>query len=307
MHVILHLNKLFVQSDCKRSNCCRNKTAIYFPVFLCHNIAQQLHKEMLTIKNTKKLSPGQFDSDFNTPKYAEFHYGDVSDADNWLSNWVVSVLRRPGIRRDFKTAKEIGTGGVLRTAMLGAGNLSEHAKVTCTDVGESQMQETLKAIADIMAGNPSKWRLHEKGVIKGHPKVDEGRGHPWMVGALDKICAGATVEQFDIREAPLGPAGMRFEGFCLCSNTDDPDQYELEVDNFYGGMMSNDVAVRMFDIESKGYWVDGRFFPGIPINPTKVIEQAKRIGLVVVDSIGIEFGASSSTFTGIGAAVMIKP
>lgn len=259
--------------------------------------------------NDTTLDTGPDWDQFNTDLYVPHHYGKVSGADSKVANWVVGVLRNSAdIRKDYGSLIEIGVGATLRSSMaVAGGNLRKGAPVIFTDVGDSQLKATKEAVKSIQNGDLKYWADHEADVVRGNPEIDEGRIHPWMEGALARLCINATVKPLDISEECVGPADIRVEAHCLCSNTDDPNLYEERVSNFYRGMEPGQLAVRFFDANSTGYLVDGIQFPGIPINAESIREQAERMGLGVVGTIEVEFGDRVSTFSGIGAAVLVMP
>jgi hypothetical protein len=73
----------------------------------------------------------------------------------------------------------------------------------------------------------------------------------------------------------------------------------------------------MFDVNSSGYQVGRHNYPGLPITPESVSNEAKRHGLRVVDAFGVEVkdydhtmsgpNVTASTLQGLGGAVLLRP
>ena len=139
------------------------------------------------------------------------------------------------------------------------------------------------------------------------------QGYDEYRAAIGKITSNAVVRHLDILEEPVGPAGLRTAGHCLCSITSDREAHCQAVSNFFAGMEAGDVALELFDVNSSGYTVGGVKFPGYPTNAEEVSAEAASMGLTVIDVFempvvqpsGTTDGTGSS-FSALGAAVLLK-
>lgn len=254
--------------------------------------------------------------DFDPKAYALRHFAKVSSADSLVAHRIIELLHQlPDQPRSSYT--EIGiAGGALRVACLAEPVLTPSATICLTDVHANLVAEARTEIARVRQGESTIWQAHAADMAKGHPGVANGRPNPRWNGVLERVCDVATVSELDILTTGLGASAIRAEAHCLCSMTGVRPEYEQAVANFYAGMEPGDAAIRIFDINSRGYQVGGEEFPGYPITPDDVASQAERMGLYVVGAFGVDVdegytqansSRTASTLTGIGGAVLLKP
>ncbi len=247
---------------------------------------------------------------FDPAKYMAYHYSTIHPADSYTANRIIHTLRQ--LTHGRASLVEIGNGGGLRIACIPSPLLSPDAVVRLTDVGYPQLNRAHEQVQRTRNNLPVDWTKHEADMVKGNAGVDGGRPNPEWAGALARVCLDPLIERHDITTTPLGPAAIRIEGHTLCSLSQNEADYEQACANFYDGMETGDIAVRIFDIDSDGYFVDGVWFPGYPVTPRNVQEQAEQLGLGVLDVFSVPFdtalpGPTLSTFCSIGGAVLLKP
>lgn len=244
--------------------------------------------------------------DFDTPTYVGRHYRELSRADADVARSIIlTILDRLEDRfGSFASAFEIGNAGVLRTSALAAPLLTLGAKVTLSDVGESQRTAAQLAVESVQQGDLGIWKAHQLAM----GKVDRRWAH-----AITSICRrNPAVVHHNILEKPVPPVGVRLEAHTLCSHTNKPEVYKKALDNFFATMKPGDVAIRIFDIGSTGYSVGGRWFEGYPINVEIVRAEAEERGLIVLGTCEAPLNVAAdegtgSTFSAIGGAVLLKP
>jgi len=239
---------------------------------------------------------------FSPAAYAPHHYIGVDCHDVAIARRIITTLER--LSGDYRSLTEIGAGGVLRTACLAAPLLMPGSPITLTDVAEPQLAATRLAVEQVQQGRPGYWAAHEAAMTAVNSR--------WA-NALATVCRKPTIRRYNVLQAPLGTSSIRIEGHCLCSLSARPDEYNHAVSNFYGGMQTGDVAIRLFDIGSTGYNVGDVWFPGYPTDELEVSNQAESMGLVVLDSFRMPYqkrtdsNAASSTLSALGGAIMVKP
>ncbi|HSX15770.1 MAG TPA: hypothetical protein VLF40_03180 [Candidatus Saccharimonadales bacterium] len=185
--------------------------------------------------------------------------------------------------------------------------LSPEAHVLLADNVPQQSATTAAAIAAVQAGQSTIWDAHAAAIAQANSR--------W--GNVLQQLGGKHLSTglHDILQAPLGQAGIRFEEHVLCSITNSPAEHEVAVRNFYDGMQPGDIAVRLFDVGSDGYYVSGISFPGLPLDAKQVSTQALRMGLDVLtafeepveSSLNDNTNAVGSTLRALGGAVLQMP
>jgi hypothetical protein len=259
---------------------------------------------------------------FDAQRYGKHHYGTVSEADRRVAlrvaanvRTILQVASPSRCRAPYERAVDVGGGGGLRTALLGGPLLRWGGEQVFTDIGQPQLDEAWWQVEQERKRPKVCTRIyarHETGLTdRGFRGLD--RGYYEYVRSLRRITQNPVVRRLDILEESVGEAGIRTEGHCLCSITSDRDAHYQAVRNFYDGMEPGDTAIRLFDVNSTGYAVEGEEFPGYPTNAEEVARQAESMGLLVLDAFEVSFGqapaipgVTSSTFSALGAAVMIK-
>lgn len=250
---------------------------------------------------------GSFDTDFNAQVYDDHNYGTLWAADKRVAAFIIATItkRLNGRVGELESLYEIGNGGVMRTAALGEPLLHPAASVTLTDVGEPQLAAIRSTVASVKAGNLGYWDTHQAAMGLRDKRWDQ---------AITRLCSREVeVKYHDINKEPVPTAQVRAEGHVLCSHTDQPEDYWRAVKNFYASMEPNDIAIRIFDVGSTGYVVDGYRFNGHPIHEAAIRAEADRLGLIVlgVREVSVDTSVTNtttaSTLTGIGGAVLLKP
>ena len=249
-------------------------------------------------------------SRFNALIYNEHNYKDPWQADKEIARFVtVTITEQLGSRfGTFNSLYEIGNGGTMRTAPLGEPLLGPNACVTLTDVkyGESQLATIRSTISRARRGDLGYWAKHQEFM---------GSVNSRWNGAIARLLCDYPIEikPHDILAAPVPPVHLRVEGHVLCSHTSVEEEYWQGVKNFYSSMRPGDVAIRVYDVESDSYMVNGYAFSGHPINQTNIRSEAEVFGLVVlgvyeasVDT-SLTNAATASTLSGIGGAVLLRP
>jgi hypothetical protein len=244
---------------------------------------------------------------FDTSAYTGRHYSELDHADADVAEVIISaIVENLGDRfGSFEGAFEIGNAAVLRTSALAEPLLRSDAEVTFSDVGKTQRAAARLAVARVQEGDLGIWEAHQLAM----GKVD----HRWA-NAVTNICRrDPIVAHHNILENPVPPAGVRVEGHTLCSHTNRAEVYEQALDNFLVTMEPGDVAIRIFDVGSTGYFVGGRWFEGYPINLNTVRAEAKKRGLTILGIREVpikvatdEVTRTGSTFSAIGGAVLLK-
>jgi hypothetical protein len=261
---------------------------------------------------SRPLRPVRIESfgNFNAPDYNDHNYRDPWPADKIIAQFVTTTIARQLGSRfgSFSSLYEIGNGGTMRTAPFGEPLLRPGACVTLTDVeeGESQLAAIRSTVARAREGDLGYWARHQE--IMG-PASSR-----WS-GAITRLLCNYPIEikPHDISRQPVPPVSLRVEGHVLCSRTSVEEEYWQGVKNFYSSMRPGDVAIRVYDVESDSYMVDGYEFSGYPINQENIHSEARALGLVTlgvyetpVDT-SITNAATASTLSGIGGAVLLRP
>ncbi len=246
---------------------------------------------------------------FDAQMYGSNHYEEPSVHDRIIAARVIKTLGHQQRLFDaYHDLIDVGTGGVLRTALLAEPLLQrDERQVRFTDIGESQLATTRLEIGKINSRQPSKWRAHEVAMAQRHAS--------WS-GALSRLCRNSIVEELSLFDLQPESADIVTEGHVLCSFTNDKKEHDEGVATFYGALRKGGLAIRLFDINSSGYRVGETEFPGYPETPGSVRTQAQRMGLIVIDSFGLSItdynknihtGITTSTLKGLGSAVVLKP
>lgn len=244
---------------------------------------------------------------FNAQAYNEHHYAKTGRADLQVAAKLIGdmALCLGSRMRTFESLYEIGSGGTLRTPALGEPLLAPNAQVTLTDISDSQIATVHSQVKSVRQGASEVWDGHEEAM---------GEANPLWRGAITNLCRrDITVGYHNIRETEVPPTDLRMEGHTLCSNTNRPELYEHTLDNFVRTMGPGDIAIRLFDVKSTEYFVEGQRFEGYPIDEQIVRSEAESRGLTVLSSceflveVPAEEKRTRSTLSALGGAVLLKP
>jgi hypothetical protein len=243
--------------------------------------------------------------------YAHHHYGVAQSVDIAIAEAVIRTVGGDDLAPMMGKAKslfEVGTAGVMRSTGLLTPLLDPRAMIWQTDVGKTQMFETMHSLGELHKGNLGIWESHQTAM---------GQVDPRWANAIAAIAQHmVSVTYHDVKKTSVPEVQVRNEAHALCSCTDKTDEYENGVENFLKSMTEGDVAVRLFDVNSNGYRVGDRWYPGYPINAAKVRIEARKLGLVVLfaddfkisqRTVGTEKTSAQSTLSGLGCAVLHKP